>query len=196
MRALPHHQRTERGVVIIELALVMFIFLLLVIGTLEVARVMYMLNAVQDVTRVAARAAAVTDYTSIEGMAALRRHALLRADDGPLPLLPELGPGQINIEYLGQDADGAIRSIARPQCPAQNVVNCNRDPHGGSCIRLVRVSICAEPDANGACTPLAYRSLTGMVPGLNTLPVPPSATVVKAESLGFVPASQHCINGG
>lgn len=196
MCAQQHHQRTERGVVTIELALVMAIFLLLVIGTLEVMRVMFMLNAVQDVTRVAARAAAVTDYTRIDDMAALRRHALLRADDGALPLLPELGPGQINIEYLGQNADGSIRTIARPACPAQNVVNCNRDPHGGSCIRLVRVSICAEAGGNGACTPLAYRPMTGMVPGFNFLTVPPSATVVKAESLGFIPESQHCMNGG
>lgn len=193
MCANPTHHRTEHGLVTVELALVLFTFLLLMLGTLEVARVMYVLNTVQDVTRVAARAAAVTDFSSGTQMAALRRQALFRSDDGPLPLLPELGPAQLQIEYLGQDTNGNIINITRPACPAANVVNCTREPHGNSCIRLVRVSICSAMAADGTCTALRYRPMTGIVAGFDAMALPPSATVVKAESLGYVPDQPNCL---
>ncbi|QBI04161.1 TadE/TadG family type IV pilus assembly protein [Pseudoduganella albidiflava] len=182
-----------RGLVTIELALVLGTFLLLVLGTLEVARVMYVLNTVQDVTRVAARAATVTDFTNAAAMDALRARALLGSASGTLPLVPELGTANVHIEYLGQSANGTVTAITRPQCPAQNVVNCAISPHAGSCIRLVRVSICGATGAGGACTPLNYQPMTGIVPGLASLSIPPSATLVKAESLGYVQGENNCL---
>lgn len=188
---IPPSRRTDaRGLVTIELALVLGTFLLIVLGTIEVARVLYVLNTVQDVTRVVARAAAVTDFTDDAAMDAIRAHALFSSEDGALPLVPELGIAQVRIEYLGQTANGTVTAIARPQSPAQNVVNCALSPHAGPCIRLVRVSICGAIEA-GACTPLRYQPLHGLVPGLTAMPIPPSATLVKAESLGYVPGENN-----
>jgi hypothetical protein len=183
-----------RGLVTVELALVLGVFLLLVLGTLETARVLYLLNTVQDVTRVAARAVAVTDFTDTAALDRIRRSALFASQGGSLPLVPELGAAQVRIEYLGQTAAGyAAPLTSAPQCPLQNVLNCARNPHGGSCIRLVRVSICGTGGENGACAPLPYQPMTGMVPGFGAMTVPPSATVAKAESLGYVAGQNNCL---
>ena len=166
-------------------------FLLIMLGTLEVARLLYVLNTVQDVTRVAARAAAVTDFADDTAMAEIRAHALFTSGNGTLPLLPELGTAQLRIEYLGQAADGTVTEISRPPSPAQNLVNCALSPHAGPCIRLVRASICGATGPGGACTPLPYRPMLGIVPGFGSLSIPPSATLVKAESLGYIPGENN-----
>ena len=189
--SLPWRKTEARGLVTIELALVLGAFLLIVLGTLEVARVLYLLNTVQDVTRVAARAAAVTDFANASAMAAIREHALLSSGNGALPLVPELRTAHLRIEYLGQAASGAVTAIALPPSPAQNVVNCALSPHAGPCIRLVRASICSEAGPDGACTPLTYRTMFSMVPGFASMPIPPSATLVKAESLGYIPGENN-----
>jgi hypothetical protein len=75
----------------------------------------------------------------------------------------------------------------------QNVVNCALSPHAGSCIRLVRVSICGAVGAGGACTPLPYKPMLGIVPAFASMSIPPSATLVKAESLGYVPGENNCL---
>jgi TadE-like protein len=182
------------GSVTVELAFVLGTFLLLMLGTLETARVLYLFNTVQDVTRVVARAASITDFSKGEALVAIRKQALFDAANGSLPLVPELGTAQVRIEYLAQNADGTTAPITNmPRCPAQNVANCTRQPFGGSCIRLVRASICGAIAANGACTPLRYRPMTGYVPGFASLTVPPSATLVKAESLGFVSSEPNCL---
>jgi len=181
-----------RGVVTVELALVLGVFLLFVLGTMEVARFVFVLNTAQEVTRRAARAAAMTDFSSVDAMASLRYRALFRETDGALPLLPELTPDLLRIEYLSLAADGTLTPVtAAPACPAQNVVNCTIDANGASCIRFVRVRICAN--AGGTCTPLPYRSLTGFVPGMSTLTVPLASTVVRAETLGYQPGASSCL---
>ncbi|MBB3223777.1 TadE family protein [Pseudoduganella umbonata] len=191
--SLPCRRTDARGLVTIELALVLGTFLLLVLGTIEVARVLYVLNTVQDVTRVAARAAAVTDFTNEAAMDAVRAHALLGSDNGTLPLVPELGTAHVRIEYLGQKANGTVTEIVQPQSPAQNVVNCALSPHAGPCIRLVRASICGAVGPGGACTPLRYQPMLGLVPGFASMSIPPSATLVKAESLGYIPGENNVI---
>ena len=180
------------GVVTVELALVLGVFLLFVIGTIEVARMAFVLNTAQDVTRRAARAAAMTDFSDGEAMKALRYHALFRDKEAALPLLPELTPDRLRVEYLSLSAAGALAPVtALPACPAQNVVNCTTDPTGTSCIRFVRVRICAA--ASGPCTPLPYTTLTGFLPSLPSLTLPISTAVAKAETLGFQPGSSSCL---
>jgi hypothetical protein len=183
--------RRAGGALTIELALCMTVFLVLMFGTMEVARALFLANTVQEVTRQAARAAAMTDF-SVEGnLAAIRRRALFRdaGDDGPLVLAPNLGPAQLRIEYLAASG-AAIAAGAMPACPAANLRNCLQDPSGGSCIRFVRASICSTAD--GACTPLAYQTMTGLVPGMAGS-VPVAATVVKAETLGYRPGVNNCL---
>lgn len=184
--------RAARGVISVELALVLGIFLLFVVGTMEAARLVFVVNTAQDVTRRAARAAALTDFSDGGAMTALRYRALFRESDEALPLVPELTPDHLRIEYLSLSANGVLAPvIAGPACPAQNIVNCTIDANGTSCIRFVRVRICAA--ASGACTPLPYASLTGIVPGMSALTVPIASTVVKAETLGFQPGTGSCL---
>ena len=184
--------RTERGSTAIELALALPVFLLVVLGTIEVARALYLMNTVQDVTRSAARAAAVTNFAKGEQIAALKQRALFRDSEGALALVPELTTANVRIDYLSRGTNTAPAEMtAAPACPQANVVNCTADPNGGSCIRYVRVRICAQAD--GPCTPLAYRALTGLVPELAAMTVPLSTTVVRAESLGYRPGEDTCL---
>jgi Flp pilus assembly protein TadG len=184
--------RAAHGVITVELALVMGIFLMFVVGTMEVARLVYVVNTAQDVTRRAARAAALTDFTDADAIAAVRYRALFRESDGALPFVPELTPEHLRIEYLSLSASGVLAPVtALPACPAQNIVNCTADPNGSSCVRFVRVRICAA--ASGACTALPYASLTGIVPGMSALAVPVAGTVAKAETLGYQPGSSSCL---
>lgn len=180
------------GVITVELAVVLGIFLVFVFGTVEVARLVFLLNTAQDVTRRAARAAAMTDFSKGEAMTSLRHAALFRDTDEALPLLPELTPDRLRIEYLSLSVDGALAPVtAAPACPAQNVVNCTIDPNGTSCIRFVRVRICAAAD--GPCTPLPYTTLTGLLPGLGPLKLPISTAIAKAETLGYQPGTSSCL---
>ncbi|GGX90644.1 TadE/TadG family type IV pilus assembly protein [Pseudoduganella dura] len=183
--------RREGGALMVELALCMTMFLVMMFGTMEVARMLFVSNTVQEVTRQAARAAAMTDFSVAADLAVVRRHALFRnaGDDGPLVLAPNLGPAQVRIEYLRADGT-AIGAGSMPACPVENIRNCMQDPSGASCIRFVRASICS--DASGACTPLAHQPMTGLLPGMAG-PVPMAATVVKAETLGYRPGVNNCL---
>jgi Flp pilus assembly protein TadG len=179
----------RRGSMSVEFALVLVIFLLMMFGTLEYVRMMYLWNTQQEATRRAARAAAVTDFSDAAAMQALRRHALFRNDDGPLPLAPNVTPDRLRIDYLSLSAAGTLAVLpVLPGCPARNVVNCITDPHADNCIRLVRVSLCG--DGPGACPPLPYVPLLPLVPVPATLP--PSTTIVHAESLGYGPGQALC----
>lgn len=191
----PHRRvHRTRGAVTIELALCLTVFFMLVFGTMEVCRALYVFNTVQDVTREAARAASMTDFSSDDAMAKLRRRALFHDidSDGALPLVPNLTTAQLRIEYLSMTADGTLATVnPMPACPQANVRNCTDNPFGPSCIRAVRASICR--DAAGACVALPYQPMTGLVPGLAGMIVPVSATVVKAETLGYQPGANNCL---
>jgi hypothetical protein len=188
----PDRYRCQRGAVVIELALVLGMFLLLTMSTIEIARLMYVFNTAQEITRRAARAAALTDFSDASAMAALRNRALFRTDAGALPLVSNLTTDNLRIEYLSMDAGGVLVPVtARPACPLQNLVNCTDNLNGAACIRFVRASICASAD--GACTPLPYRTLTGFGPGMARLTVPTAVTVVKAETLGYRPGVNTCL---
>jgi hypothetical protein len=194
MRSEPikrHPLRRAGGALTVELAACMTIFLVMMFGTMEVARALFLANTVQEVTRQAARAAAMTDFSVAANVTALKRHALFRdpGDDGPLVLAPNLGAAQLRIEYLSASG-AAIGAGSMPACPAANLRNCLQDPSGASCIRFVRASICSTAD--GACVPLPYQPMTGLVPGM-TGSVPAAATVVKAETLGFRPGANNCL---
>lgn len=187
--------RRAAGALLIELALVLPFFLLFMYGMLECARLVYLWNTLQEVTRAAARAAAMADYTDPAAMEALRRRALLRSNGGTLPLVPGLDSSHLRIEYLWQGADGALQPVAagaRAPCPALNRLYCLRNPNGTDCIRFVRASVCDPADADG-CRPVPFRPLLPL-PQLDwqSLVLPPSATTGRAESLGYQPGSALC----
>ncbi|UGQ46176.1 TadE family protein [Massilia endophytica] len=180
-------KRRGRGVIIVEMALYMLALLVMLVGLFEVSRLLFVWNAVQDVTRRAARAAAMTDFSDPAAMTALRSSALFTA--GRMPLAPFLDVNTLRIEYLSQAPGGGPAALtAMPACPMRNAVNCARDPNGGDCIRFVRASFCSN--ANGECVPVPYEPMLPLLP-VNAV-VPPSATVVRAESLGRRPGMANC----
>ena len=193
-------ERGRRGVVTIEFALSLTVFLTLVFSLIELAHALYLWNTLADVTRQAARLAAMTDPADPAAMATLRQHALLRDGPGTLPFGAPIDASYLRIDYQWLDASGAAaRVLALPACPLQNRINCLDQPHGERCIRLVRVRLCqpaADGDTGGTCGAVPYPPLLPLLDPLFAsarLPIalPVSATVVLAESLGQLPGQDN-----
>lgn len=186
--------RSARGATVAEFALCVVIFLGVMFFVLEVARAFYLWNTLQEVTRRAAHAAAVSDFSDPATMDSVRQSAILRDSAGALLLGAPVTDAHVRIDYvaLTRDAGGGlthtpIPAASMPACPAQARVNCAINPHGANCIRLVRARICA-PDTD--CGAIAYQPLFPMA-SLN-LTLPSAPTLAKAESLGFQPGSTLC----
>lgn len=187
----PAGQRRQRGASAIELALALPIFLFFIFGLLEFARLIYLSNTVAEITRRAARAAAVSDFSQPARLAAIRQDAVFRASAGALPLGGAITDSYVRIDYLWQDADGVLQALAvLPASPAANVRNCAIDPHSANCIRFVRARLCL-PDTD--CDPVPYEALLPLLDpvfklnGVALMHLPPSTTLVRAEALGFRP---------
>lgn len=181
-------QRRRAGAILLEMALMLPLFLLLMYGMLECARLMYLWNTLQEAARVAARGAAIADFSDPAAQAALRRRALFAGADGLLPLGAAIDTSYLRIEYLSQNAAGAmlpIAAAAMPANPAQNLYRCARDPNAGDCIRFVRASMC-RPAVQGSCERVPFQPLLPLVPlDWSGLAFPPSASVARAEALGY-----------
>jgi hypothetical protein len=180
-----------RGAATIEFALVCMVFLPFMFAVFETARMMFLWNTLPQVTRRAARAAAVTNFSDAAAMQALRQAALFRPAGGPLPLAPNVGSANIRIEYLWQDPDGTLDVLpVLPACPVANRINCTRDRYGPGCISFVRVSICGD---GAGCPALAMEPMMPAPLGaLAPSTLPHAVTLVTAESLGYAPGQAPC----
>ncbi|MBY0240266.1 MAG: pilus assembly protein [Burkholderiaceae bacterium] len=183
-------QYRQSGATIVEFALVLPMFLLFVFAVMELTRALYMINVLQEVTRRAASAAAVADFTNTATMAAIRRSAVFDAVGGRLPLGAPVTDTHVRIEYLSitRDASGLMTyevmpAGSLPTSPARNNLNCIQNPYGGNCIRLVRARMC-DPDGSVDCDRVRYEPLFLLINfsfGLSR-----STTIVPAETLGLV----------
>lgn len=186
----PRARRAAGGAYSVEFAIVILVFLLLLFGVLELARLMYVFNTLQEVTRRAAHAAANQDFTDTAGMGALRQAAVFRGAPGVLVLGAPVSDDAIRVDYMALLPAGAsmaltpIPASALPASPARNRLNCVSDPNGTACIRFVRVRVC-DPGNAGGCSPLAYVSIFSLISLTPNLPT--STTIVAAESLGYAP---------
>ena len=189
-------RRRSAGAYLVEYALLLVGFVVLVLGVVEVARIVYLFNTLQEVTRRGAQEAAVTDFHDSYAMNALRQRAVLRSSPGTLRFGDPVSDRHVAIDYLAllRGADGSltptpIAGARLPSCPSKNRHICTSDPNDASCIRFVRVRIC-EPGSGSACTPVAYKA----VAGLFNLPLdmPRATTIVAAETLGYVAGSPLC----
>lgn len=81
-------RRRSRGVAAVEFALVASLFLLLLIGTMEVARVLFLWNSANEATRLGARVAVVCDVDSSAVLARMRS------------ILPQLEDDNLEITYV------------------------------------------------------------------------------------------------
>ncbi len=187
----------QRGVVTAEFAMVSLIFFTFMFAVMEMARAIYLLNTLQEVSRRAAMMAAVTDFSDPVAMAAVRQQAVFRNSPGTLLLGDPITDAYVHIDYLSLASTGSgglaltpISTSGLPACVARQRINCVADPNSSSCIRFVRVRLCTPGSADGACTPVQYQTLVPLISFPATLPV--STTIVRAESLGMRPGSPMC----
>lgn len=185
-------RRRQAGTAAVEFALVAVVFFMFVFGIVEVARAMFVLNTLQEVTRRAAYAAASTDFRDAGALDLVRQQAIFRSSAGNLLLAAPVSDEYIRIDYLSvrRESEGSqsfepISQASLPASPEDNRRVCLRNPNDAGCIRLVRARVCL-PDAEG-CAPAPFQLLLPLV----TLPLSlhTAPTIVAAESLGLAPAA-------
>ncbi|USX29529.1 pilus assembly protein [Oxalobacteraceae bacterium OTU3CINTB1] len=186
--------RFRAGAVTAEFAIVIIVFLAIVCGVVEVARLLYIFNTLQVVTQRAAAAAANTDFTDAAAMNGVRQRAIFRGSAGTLALGTPVTDAHVRIDYLSlADAGGTviteIPNAQMPSCPANNRVNCMENPYGQSCIRLVRARIC-DPADTSQCARVAYQPLFSFIAIPLRLSRAPALRPV--ETLGAPPGQAPC----
>lgn len=191
MKNRRHYEtKTQQGAVVIEFAFVVILFFTLLLGIIEFGRFMYLWNTVQEVTRLAAREAAVNDF-SAASIAAIQRTAVFNAGSSGAANLPAGGEvtfQRVNIQYLlSPDEDDVVEDM--PASPADNIAAClDADRSDDGCIRYVKASICQQSGQghNVTCNPVPYVPMIGLFTFLS-INIPMSTVVMPAESLGYVP---------
>lgn len=171
-------RRRQRGVAMVEAALLMGVFFLLMLGTFELARIIFLWNTLANVTRRAAATVAVSAPVA-DHSAALTAVAF-----GGVPLsVPRIDGTYFSVEYL----NGSLAAVPVPASAADNLRHCVEDPQGSSqCARFVRVRLCQPGVA--ACAPVPFEPLFGIGPfGSMALVYPTFETVIPAGSLGYRP---------
>jgi hypothetical protein len=184
MRPFLPKLRAQCGAAAVEFALGSMLFFTFVFGVIELARALYAYSTMVEVTRRAARGAALADFSSSTDLANVRHIAMFGQIPGGMPLRGNLHSDQLAIDYLNGDMQ---RVEPMPACPAQNIINCNQDPDGASCIRFVRVRLCSEGGGT-SCSRVDYVPIisANFFPGA-PLQFPTFATVTPVATLGHQP---------
>jgi Flp pilus assembly protein TadG len=178
----------QAGTTAVELALVAMIFFTAVFGTIEVARLMFVYNTLQEVTRRAAAAAANVYPTDAAAITALKQDAVFRRSSGELVLASPVSDAHVRLTYLAHDLS-VIPYGAWAADAAKNRQLCMANPHAAHCIRFVQVQICDTDDAI-ACQPV--RS-TAVVPVVSMrVPLHRATTIVPVGAIGYVQGTVPC----
>ncbi len=170
-----------RGLVAVEFAIVATMLFLLIFGIIEFGRFMYVWNTAQEVTRIAAREAVVSNFTAAE-QRRIQRMAVFGDGVTENPILPgaaEITADAVNIRYL-TNPDTPVSAL--PASPADNIQECLDDTT--RCIRYVEVRLCTRNGRN--CNPISYRPMVGLFDFLD-IEIPRSTVIMPAESLGYTP---------
>jgi hypothetical protein len=171
--------RRQRGVTMVEVALLMSLFLALILGVFELARMMFLWNTLANVTRRAATAVAVSTP------AANHAPELTAIAFGGVPLsVPRIDGNYFLVEYLNLENE----AVPAPACAQENLRNCAQDPAGGTqCVRFVRVRLC-QPGSGDSCEQVPFEPMfpLGGVTGME-IRFPTFETVVPVGSLGYRP---------
>lgn len=174
--------RQQKGAVAVEFALIALVYFFVIFGIMELGRMLYVWNTVQEVTRRAAREAVVRDFRS--EIPAVQREAIFRPGSSGaafLPAAPEITSTDIRITYLNGNL---VPPSRMPSDPADNISACNDADRVSSCIRFVEACVAT----NGTCTGfIKYAPMIGLFPAL-TIDIPASSVTMPAESLGYNPS--------
>jgi hypothetical protein len=188
--------RRQSGVAAVEFALLALWFFGLVFGIIEVVRIVYVYNTLQEVTRRAAASAVTIFPRDTARLDAARYDAVFRASPGSLVLAPPVTSDYVRIDYMAltRDSTGAmslaeIPSGSLPTCPGQNRQICTGNPNAPNCIRFVRVRVC-DPAATGDCIAAISAPLFGTSQLRVKLPM--ATTLANAETLGYIPGTPPC----
>ena len=163
----------QKGAAAVEFALICMLFFTILFGILELGRMMYLYNTMQEVTRRGARAAVVR---WIDQGAAIKSIALFGGTS--IPAGSEVTTANIKIEYLNKA--GAAASPL-PVDPGDNLAACGNITLATSCIYSVRVSIV---DIDGTSL-LSYSPMVSLFSTLFNVNLPAASVTMHAESLGF-----------
>lgn len=147
----------QYGLTTVEFAIIAVSLIIVLFGVIEVSRALFVWNTIGEATRRGARVAEVCPVNH----GAIRRLAVFGTGGGSgtaSPVLSGLSTSNVTVEYL--NASGTV--LANPAASF-------------SAIRYVRVSI----------TGYTHTMIIPFI--LPTLNVPPFATTVPVESLGYLP---------
>jgi len=182
--------RRQCGATVVEFALIALLFFSFMFAVIELGRLLFLYNTLQEVTRRAAHAASVSDPGNAATLDAIRQNSIFRNTPGGLVMMSELTDQAVRIEYISvsRDASGNYAmqkaSGSGPASAAENKLNCVTDPYAANCTRLVKVRIC-DPQTTASCEPMKFRPVTNLF-NLE-LPLPMATTIVKAQSFGQNP---------
>lgn len=188
-RSLSALGRLQRGTTIVEFAMFAFIFFSIVLGTVELARALFLWNTMVEATHRAARGAAHAGFAP-NTLTQVRKSAMF-ADTPGIIMLGDLTPANLRIDFLNGNL-AKVQSASMPACPEKNILNCNTDINGSNCIRFVRVRLCVN-DGLDACKPVPYVPLVGagFFPA-NAINIPTFSTIRPVGLLGHQPGTSSC----
>lgn len=180
--------RRQTGTAAIEFALVSLVFFSFVFGIIEVSRLLFVFNALQEVTRRAAAAAVNAYPRDTDTIAQIKQAAVFRNSPGELVLGSPVSDNHVRFDYLAYDFS-VIPMGSWPSCAAQNRQICMANPKSSSCIRFVQVRICDPARANDC-----YRVSSSMLVPLVSLsvPLPKAETIAPVETLGYHAGTAPC----
>ena len=179
------YPRKQAGVAAVEFAMLAVIFFMFVFGIIELARLLYVFNTLQEVTRRAAGAAASIYATDSPAVARAKQYAIFRNDPGELILAPPITDQHIRLEYLRFDLS-IISPATLPADAAANRGLCMTNPHAANCIRFVQAQVCDPAEAD-RCSPVRFQMLLPLVD--LRMPLQKATTIAPIESFGYVPGT-------
>jgi len=187
-----YRRQRQAGVTAVEVSFMLGVFFLIVCGTLELARTIYIFNTLQEVTRRAAselvkRAPADPDSAAIVGV---RRRAIFQTTGDALYLADPVTIDHVRVDYMSlvRESDGSLKRVPTSPAPTCSITNrriCMSNPNSPACVRFVRVRICTPGSSD--CTRVPYQTIFPFVSFNFSLPR--SSTVGTVETFGYAPGT-------
>ncbi|WP_256081697.1 TadE/TadG family type IV pilus assembly protein [Massilia sp. YIM B04103] len=156
----------QRGAAAVEFGLLCLIFLTIVLGILELGRMLYLYNTMQEVSRRGAREAVIR---WVDQGTAIKTEALFGGSS--VPAGAEITASNIYIRYLNA-AGNEVATL--PSSPGDNMSACSDITRTDQCIYSVSVSL----------ENVTYVPMVKLFTFLN-IALPMAKVTMHAESLGF-----------